>query len=229
MGEKIYIDSFTGGNDGDDLIDCYFKFKSSDSTYTFHDKDDHSKCTGLTVGSSCSFTLDEFPGITWTITLTNPCTASEVNGDWTSVTAENTQEGGTFQAQDGGGVEEEPEVEDDGEGRKYHIHHIHSEHGTGFGEQLKHCYFELDGDETYALHDPDDGVLKSGITPDEAFFFTYLSQDWEMTVTISLVKKEGHGDWKLLVGISDEIDGGTFQAQAGGGGGIEESAYTANA
>lgn len=220
--KKIVVDSFTGGNDGNDLIDCYFKPKN-DGTYEFKDKTDHTKCSDISLNSGCSFTLDS---LEWTLTLTPPCTETEVNGSWIAVGPDNTQEGGTFQAQDGGGARE---VEDDGEGRKYHIHDIHSDHGTEYGEQLKHCYFQSDGEDTYTLYDPDDGVLQSGITSGEAFFCKYLSQEWQMTVDFGGVKKDGRGFWRLLAGISDEIDGGTFQAQAGGGGGLEESAYTANA
>ena len=220
--KKIVVDSFTGGSDGNDLIDCYFKVKN-DGTYEFKDKTDHTKCSDISLNSGCSFNLD---GLEWTLILTSPCTDTEVNGSWTAVGIDGTDEGGTFQAQAGGGA---GEVEDDGEGRKYHIHDIHSDHGTEYGKQLKHCYFRESDDDQYTLHDPDDGVLKSEITSNETFFFKYLSQEWEMTVDFEDVKKIGRGDWKLLSGISDEIDGGTFQAQAGGGGGLEESAYTANA
>jgi hypothetical protein len=228
--KKIVVDSFTGGNDGDDLINCYFKVKNDD-TYDFHDKDDHTKCTGMTVGSSCSFSLDEDPGITWTITLTAPCTETEVNGSWTAQSDEfeAEQEGGTFQAQAGGGADDEVEEEDKAVGPEIHIHHIHSDHGTDYGDELKHCYFRLDDNGEYKLYDPDDGELQKGITSNEVFFFKYKSQEWEMTADLDSLKNKGHGSWKLLSGISDEIDGGTFQAQAGGGGGVEENVYSANA
>lgn len=223
---KIVVDSFTGGSDGDDLIDCYFKVKN-DGTYDFKDKYDHTKCTGLSVNSSCSFQLG---GLDWTITLTAPCSDTEVNGDWTakgpSFGAE--QEGGTFQAQaGGGGVEEEDEGGDKVVGPKIPIHHIQSKFGTDYGEQLKHCYFRLGDNGEYRLYDPDDGELHKDITTNEEFSFKYKSQEWEMTVDFDS-KNRGHGSWKLLGGISDEVDGGTFQAQAGGGG-VEEDAYTANA
>jgi len=226
MGNKIYVDSYTGGSDGDDLIDCYFKYKSGDQTWTFHDKDDHSKCTGLTVGSSCSFTLDEFPGITWTITLTDPCTESEVNGDWLATTDDNAQEGGTFQAQDGGGMEAEV---DEAAKRNLVIRHIHSKLGLNFGDQLKECFFELRDDGTYDLCDPLDGLLKQGVTSNQEIFFKYASQEWSMTPDFHAREGKAHGSWTLLDGDTNEVDGGTFQAQAGGGGGMEESAYSANA
>ncbi|MCA1576838.1 MAG: hypothetical protein LC794_05670 [Acidobacteria bacterium] len=100
--KKIVVDSFTGDPDGDDLKGCYFKYKKSDQTYTFHDKDDTAKCTDLTVGSGCSFSLDEYPGISWTITLVAPCTETVVNGTWENTDNPTAEEGGTFQAQAGG-------------------------------------------------------------------------------------------------------------------------------
>ena len=223
---KIVVDSFTGGTDGDDLIDCYFKVKN-DGTYDFKDKDDHTKCTGLSVNSGCSFQLGD---LDWTITLTAPCTDTEVNGSWTaqSRSMAQSEEGGTFQAQAGGGAEGEVEDEDKAVGPKIVIHDIHSDHGTDYGEQLKHCYFRLDDAGKYKLYDPDDGVLHSEITWDQTFRFEYKSQEWQFTVDLNSLKSKGHGSWKLLGGISDEVDGGTFQAQAGGGGGVED-AYTANA
>jgi len=226
--KKIVVDSFTGGNAGDDLIDCYFKVKN-DGTYDFKDKDDHTKCTNLSVNSSCSFHLGD---LQWTITLTSPCTEDEVNGNWTSQSEEfeSEQENGTFQAQAGGGAVEPLEDEAVAKGPKIPIHHVHSDRGTTFGDQLKRCYFRIEDNDTYKLYDPDDGELHSGITPNEEFFFKYKSQEWEMSADLDSARNRGHGDWKLLSGITDEIDGGTFQAQAGGGGGVdEENAYSANA
>jgi hypothetical protein len=226
---KIVVDSFTGGSYGDDLIDCYFKVKN-DGTYDFKDKEDHTKCTGLSVNSSCSFQLG---GLQWTITLTAPCSDTEVNGSWTATgsSIEEAQEGGTFQAQAGGGEDEQVEEEARAVGPKIIIHHIHSDHGLDYGNELKHCYFVLGDGCEYKLYDPDDGVLQSKITWNETFYFQYKSQDWQLTVDIETLKNKAHGSWKLISGnIGDEIDGGTFQAQAGGGGGAEEdNAYTANA
>jgi hypothetical protein len=111
--KKITIDSYTGSNDGEDLVDCYFKLKHDD-TYTFHDKDDHAKCSGMTVGSQCSFQLDEDPNITWTITLVAPCNAEVVNGSWNNDDPGiGAGEGGTFQAQAGGGAGEDEEDDED--------------------------------------------------------------------------------------------------------------------
>ena len=236
MGDKIFVDSFTGDNSGDDLIDCYFKHKN-DGTYDFHDKDgDHVKCSGLTVGStSPSFQLGNYPGINWTITLQDPCSDTVVNGNWTSDDgSEQTQEGGTFNAQAGGGVDEDLGVEDAPEEQKIVIHGITSDHGHGhkFGGPLLNCYFVLRGAGTYDLCDPLGGVLKRDITWNESFDFDYDSQKWSMTSDIHTLEKKAHGRWALLEGIGsgDDIDGGTFTAQAGGGGGAdEENAYSANA
>jgi len=234
MGDKIFVESFTGDSNGDDLIDCYFKRKN-DGTYDFHDKDgDHTKCSGLTVGStSPSFQLGDYPGINWTITLAEPCTDTEVNGNWTSDDGgpEQAEEGGTFNAQAGGGVEEDLAVEEAAE-QKIVIHSITSDHGHGriFGGPLIKCYFLLKGAGKYDLCDPLGGVLRSDITWDETFDFDYDAQKWRMTSHIHTIENKAHGRWVLLEGIEDEIDGGTFQAQAGGGGGMdEESAYSANA
>jgi len=234
MGEKISIDSFTGGSNGDDLLNCYFKYKKSDETYTFHDKDDHSKCTGMTVGSTCSFTLDEFPGIQWTITLISPCTETEVNGNWTSDDGnENTQEGGTFQAQDGGGIseQEEGEVNEQKPHQDIVIYAITSDNGTDFGDVLVDCSFTLEGNSgRYQLRDPDGGVLHRDITSKDKIRFKYMSQSWEMNTDIHTLEAKAHGGWILLEGESGaEVDGGTFQAQAGGGGADEGTAYAASA
>jgi hypothetical protein len=104
----IIIDNFTGGESGKDLKGCYFKLKESKGTYDFHDKDDKEKCKDLTVGSGCSFVLDENPHITWRIVLTPPCSELVVNGGWSNTVRNDVgEEGGTFQAQAGGGLDAE--------------------------------------------------------------------------------------------------------------------------
>jgi hypothetical protein len=98
----IVVDGFTGGASGTDLIECYFKRKH-DGTYTFHDKDDKEKCKDLTCNGnpSCSFSLDEEPNITWTLTLTT-CSVDLVEGNWSNtVSNPEGEEGGTFTAQGG--------------------------------------------------------------------------------------------------------------------------------
>lgn len=105
--KNITIESFSGGPSGADLKGCYFRYRKATGTYDFHDKDDKEKCKDLSVGSGCSFTLDETPDITWSIVLTEPCTELIVNGDWgNSVKVDTGEEGGTFQAQAGGTFED---------------------------------------------------------------------------------------------------------------------------
>ena len=101
----IIIDSFTGGASGADLKGCYFKLQGN-GTYDFHDKDGKEKCKDLTIGTGCSFTLDEFPDIHWTITLIPPCSELVVNGGWSNnVRTDVGEEGGTFQGQAGGNTD----------------------------------------------------------------------------------------------------------------------------
>src|SRR5690349_23677452 len=175
MTDKITVDTFNGDSDGGDLIDCYFKLKH-DGTYDFHDKDDHTKCTGLTVGTpSPSFQLDEFPDIDWTITLVNPCTSTEVNGDWFSESDESTQDGGTFQAQSGGGIEEDEDDDAETAQQNIIIHEITSKNGTDFGDVLLNCSFELAGSSgKYKFKDPDGGVLHEQLTWTDKFRFEYM-------------------------------------------------------
>lgn len=218
--KKITIDSYTGGANGADLEECYFKYKKSDANYDFYDKDSKSKCTGLTVGSSCSFTLDEYPGITWTITLTDPCSETEVSGSWSSddgtISAET--EGGTFTAQAGGGVEEDAVVEKESPQQDLIIYEVKSDHKRRFGAPLVRCYFSLEGKSgKYTLHAPNGKVLHEHITWNDTFKFKFDSQEWEMTSDILTLENKAHGRWKLLEGDEQEVDGGTFQAQAGGG------------
>ena len=225
--KKIIVDTYTGGSNGDDLIDCYFKLKNN-GTYDFHDKDDHTKLTGLTLNTASSaFELDEFPGVSWTITLTSG-SETEVSGNWNSQSDDNTQDGGTFQAQAGGGVDEEMEAEN--AQQNIIIHKITSKNGTDFGDVLVNCSFELAGNSgKYKFKDPDGGVLHEEVTWADKFRFEYLSQKWELISDIHTIEGKAHGDWTLLEGDDDEVDGGTFQAQAGGGGGVDENAYKATA
>jgi len=227
--KKIPVQSYTGGGEGVDLIDCYFKQKN-DGTYDFHDKDDHTKCTGLTVGvTSPSFQLDEDSGIEWNITLEQPCSDTVVNGGWSadSGTAQDL-EGGTFNAQAGGGGADD-EDENKAAPQNIFIRNIKSHHGLTFGNVLKGCFFTLRESGKYDFCDPLGGVLKREVTWNDTFFFDFESQKWKMTSDIDTLKNKAHGSWELLEGIGDDIDGGTFQAQAGGGGGVEETAYSASA
>ena len=66
--KRIPIKSFTGNEEGQNLVNCYFKQKP-DGTYNFHDKDDKVKAREITVGRAFRFELDEKPGVFWTLTL----------------------------------------------------------------------------------------------------------------------------------------------------------------
>ncbi|HEV8430406.1 MAG TPA: hypothetical protein VGQ41_21055 [Pyrinomonadaceae bacterium] len=104
--KKIPIGSFTGGEDGQNLIGCYFKPKPDD-TYNFHDKDDKVKARDIHVGSEFTFELDEVPGVTWHLTLGS--NADEVlKGNWWDGRDPSLADG-SYQAEAGGsGEEEEP-------------------------------------------------------------------------------------------------------------------------
>lgn len=216
--KKIPINSYTGGSDGIDLEGAYFKYKKSDATYDFYDQDGNSKCTGLSVGSSCSFVLDEDPDINWTITLTNPCSETEVSGNWSipdSITGDG--EGGTFTAQ-AGDVEDDAVVEDKSPQQDIVIYEVKSDHNRTFGAPLVGCYFSLEGNSgKYKLRGPNGKILHEGVTWNDTFKFTFDSQKWEMSSDILTLENKAKGRWKLLEGDEQEIDGGTFQAQAGGG------------
>ena len=225
--KRIIVDEFTG--DGNDLVNCYFKAKN-DGTYDFYDKDDHSKATGLTLDNpSGEFHLPGDPDDLWTVTLS----IASLNGNWTrkSKTAQDGQDGGTFQAQAGGGGGMEEELEAAAQtAQNIMIKKITSKNGTGFGDELLNCSFELAGDSgRYKFKDPDGGVLHEDVTWADRFHFNYMSQKWEIISNIHTIEGKAHGDWSLLEGDGEEVDGGTFQAQAGGGGGVDENAYAAKA
>ncbi|MDQ3666986.1 MAG: hypothetical protein M3410_10525 [Acidobacteriota bacterium] len=100
MGDKIKIDTVTGGKDKTKLKGCYFLPSTTISdSYDFYDTNNNSLATGIT-GTSFPFTLD---GHSWEIeNLVISATAA--SGDWSNDDASITaDEEGTFQAQAGGG------------------------------------------------------------------------------------------------------------------------------
>lgn len=229
MGDKIFIDSFTGGAAGDDLLECYFKQKH-DGTYDFHDKDDHSKCTDLSVGSSCSFTLDEYPGITWAITLTNPCTATEVNGNWSNTDGggefHNDAESGTFTAQAGGGAGEggDEDVADEPERmlplEQIEIVEVFLRDGTKINNALLGCFFSPEGPAGEYIFFEQDGEEKRTAIRGGEYFEVRLDdqrdQLWVLKAQFNANEMKAHGSWHWF-GPEDAEEGGTFTAQAGGG------------
>lgn len=226
MGDKIYVDSYTGGSDGDDLVECYFKQKH-DGTYDFHDKDDHTKCTNLSVGSSCSFTLDEEPGITWTITLKSPCSATEVNGNWSNTDGSggfgDDGESGTFTAQSGG-VPVEGRGEDVAGApdrilplEQIQIIEVFLEDHTRIDNALLNCFFAPQGPSgDYVLFEDNGEEKRSGIRGDEYFEFRMADQLWVLRAQFHAKEMKAHGHWHSF-GPDDAEEGGTFTAQAGGG------------
>ena len=105
--DTIPIQIVNGGGDGPDLMECYFTYQ--DNTYTFYDKDGTEKASNLTVGSTFSFTLDEYPDLTWTLTISSG-SATEVTGSWSDGPNSTNSAGGsedqTYTAQGGTIVEE---------------------------------------------------------------------------------------------------------------------------
>lgn len=227
MGDKIFVDSFTGGSDGDDLVECYFKQKH-DGTYDFHDKDDHTKCTNLSVGSSCSFTLDEYPGITWTITLTSPCTATEVNGSWSNTDGGVKEDGesGTFTAQAGGGAGGGGDADVAGDNERIlpleqiQIVDVRLKDGTKIDNALMGLFFSPQGPAgEYMLFEDDGKEQKGGIRGGEYFDFRLAEQPdqlWVLKAHFNAKEMNAHGSWHMF-GPDDAEEGGTFTAQAGGG------------
>ena len=103
--KRIPIKSFTGNEEGQNLVNCYFKQKP-DGTYNFHDKDDKVKAQEITVGRAFRFELDEKPGVFWTLTLGSD--ADEILcGNWNDKDDPSLADG-TYQAEAGGSGEEEP-------------------------------------------------------------------------------------------------------------------------
>ena len=109
MSDKIKIDSVTGASDGNDLKNCYF-LDAGDGTYSFYDKNPNNPnnplATNITASSEFDFSLEDYPGIVWTITV-SAITDEAASGDWSDVNTAKPEEAagdGTFQAQAGGGT-----------------------------------------------------------------------------------------------------------------------------
>ena len=85
--DPIVIDNVQpGGNDdGNDLLECYFKAKSN-GTFDFFDKDGKEKVKDIHVGQSFSFELDEYPDIQFTLTI-GTGSDTQVTGTWTEAPA----------------------------------------------------------------------------------------------------------------------------------------------
>jgi hypothetical protein len=89
-----------------ELIGCYFKQKPHD-TFNFHARDDKLKARDVKPDNkSFSFRFDDHPDILWTLSL-SPDSGQILRGNW-SDSRDPSLEDGTYQAQAGGGAEEEP-------------------------------------------------------------------------------------------------------------------------
>ncbi len=111
MPEKIRITDVEGGNDRDDLKNCYFE-ATSNGVYNLYSQNNGTLATDIVSGSSFQFTLDN---LIWTIP--NPADPAHpfvieprrAHGSWVingislpGPPEEGDGESGTFQAQAGG-------------------------------------------------------------------------------------------------------------------------------
>ena len=110
---EIQINTVTGGRDKDKLKKCFFLAPSFSASYALYARENGMEtllASGITSGSSFTFTLD---GYTWTIPDPSlPQVPFEINattasGSWknndpsVSIEAQSSGESGTFQAQAG--------------------------------------------------------------------------------------------------------------------------------
>ena len=108
--KRIVIESFTGGEDGHQLLGCYFVQHGDSDSYSFYGKDEKLKAPDVRVGSEFQFTLDDSPGIDWTLTLAEVDQTPDrkkMRGGWND-SRDPALADGTYQAEAGGAGEEEP-------------------------------------------------------------------------------------------------------------------------
>ena len=117
MPDKIKITDVEGGNDRDDLKNCYFQPVSA-GVYNLYAQDNTLLASEITSGSSFQFTLQD---LIWTIpnpaNVANPFVIDpkRASGSWiingpASPLPEEGDESGTFQAQAGGSGDPEEEA-----------------------------------------------------------------------------------------------------------------------
>jgi hypothetical protein len=228
--QMIRITSVQGGRDRDRrlLMNCFFVPTSQPGFYNLFDPSGRVLLgEGVTSGQSFQFDLDR---LTWTMTL-EQIDARFAHGAWSNNdTDPEAEEGGEFHAQAGGGMEDGEEEEIGLKPDDVKIYEVRSDHGGDRGIVLENCYFEPIGHSgDYRLKDMEGNELHAKVTDNEPFFFHYEGQKWEMSAEFwdDEGLRKAKGDWKLLDGIDDEPDSGTFHAQAGGG--LEETASYATA
>lgn len=222
MSNKIKIDSVTGGKDKDQLKGCYFLPSSTISgAYDFYDTNNNVLASGIS-GSSFSFSLGSYNWQFQSLVISTSNASGNWSNDDPTITAD---ESGTFQAQAGGGLDEEealPTKVASSEDERIKITKVT---GGKRKDSLKDCYFLPSSTVgAYDFYNTHNQVLASSIQG-SAFKFDLNGYEWQIT-KLSITPWKANGDWKIPTDPAED-DSGTFQAQAGGGGDPEERAAKA--
>jgi hypothetical protein len=223
--EKIVIDQTTDG--GKDLHNCFFMPSDVEGYYNFYDRHGRVLATGISGNTPFPFLLD---GIAWSIHKLQ-IDPSKASGEWrnnvtvsaTNVGPSNAQDG-TFQAESGGGQEEE-----DAEPSctiPSNAIEIKTVTGGADKDKLKHCYFVPAATTgQYDFYSKHCNLLASGLSSGNGFSFTHDSITWTVTNFV-IDDEEASGNWSNPDEIVNGQDG-TFQAESGGGAGEGEGAASA--
>jgi hypothetical protein len=222
---KIKIDHVTGGRNRDELKNCYFEASNIvPGGYDFFDKNGVELASGLLPGEPFEFGLD---GHEWVIYDWTADT-HHADGSWRNDAPPEPEleQGGTFTAQAGGGVEDELD-----QGRRIlPLEQIVIdkvlEDGQPIDSPLLNCFFAPEGPEgagEYLFFGHRGEKLHGKITDGLTFKVTVEEQEWEMTAHFHPHQGKAHGTWKPAG--DGEADGGTYTAQAGGGLATAASAY----
>jgi len=222
--KKIIIEKTTGEG-GNDLHHCYF-LATDDGVYNLYTQHSTILAANIVSGQNFNFTLDDIH-----FEITNfRIDSLAANGNWKNDVAEPAgSQDGTFQAQSGGGVETDDDVETVAACVPPDAIKMKNVTGGSDKDKLKHCYFVPDEPGgPYTFYDKDCNVLASNLTSGDDFGFSHDSiSDWSVT-NFLIDDTNASGDWSNPnnISITDTQDG-TFQAQSGGG--IEETATAAKA
>lgn len=212
--ERIVIRETSPG--GNDLYDCYFLPSEVEGFFNFYDREGRTLATGVSSDSPFPFLLDR---IAWTIHM-EKIDKSAARGGWQNNAPGVTGgQDGTFQAESGGGADED---EVDSSCMPLNAIEIKHVHGGPDKEKLKHCYFVPTDAGEYDFHSKHCKLLQSGLTTDNDFSFRHDSIDWNVT-EFKIDDVHAHGHWWNSDGTQKAKDGteiaqdGTFQAESGGG------------
>jgi hypothetical protein len=222
---KIKIDHVTGGNNKDELKNCYFEPSSSiPGAYNFYDKNGHELAGGLLPGESFEFELD---GLIWIIYEWSS-DRLHAHGSWKNNGPDPTgEQNGTFTAQAGGGVDVDDET---GQGDRIfpldqiQIDAVFDADRVRITSPLVGCFFSpQSGPDEYMLFGQQGKTIKAQIKSDEIFTIDFAGTLWDLTVHVSPGNNKAHGTWmphgkgtgEGTGGVDG--DGGTYTAQAGGG------------